>query len=99
VITNIMFLLLGGMLGAMAMALVTFNRSEPDEDDSELLDFITRNDLGLSVIKHDAAPAMWGVTTPQPVKIIGSLHHDPRDALQDAMVAMLEKEPEDATRV
>lgn len=93
-ITNIMFLLLGGMLGAMAMALVTFNRSEPDdEDDTEMLDFMSRNDLGLSVIKHDAAPAMWGVTTPQPVKIIGGLHHDPRGALQDAMVVMLEKEP------
>ena len=33
------------------------------------------------------------VTTPSPVKMIGGLSHDPREAVSGAMVPMLEKEP------
>lgn len=86
--------LLGATLGASAMALVSYNRSQDDDaEDCEMLDFLSRNELGLSVIKNGTLPAMWGVTSAQPVKIIGALSHDPRDALTGAMVLMLEKEP------
>ena len=87
-------LLLGGTLGAIAMALVSHNRSQDDDaEDCEMLDFLSRNELGLSVIKNPGAPAMWAVTTPSPVKMIGGLSHDPREAVSGTMVLMLEKEP------
>ena len=94
-IANTLFLLLGVLLGVAIMALVSINR-EPDDDDdedAEMFDFMTRHDLGLSVIKRNGGAAMWGVTTAAPVKMIGTLEHDPRDAISGAMAVMLEKEP------
>lgn len=92
-IANTLFLLLGVLLGIAIMALVSINREPDDDEDTELLDFMTRNDLGLSVIKQDGGSAMWGVTTAAPVKMVGALAHDPRDALSQAAVLMPEKEP------
>ena len=93
-IANTLFLLLGVLLGVAIMALVSINR-EPDDDDedAEMFDFMTRHDLGLSVIKQNGGAAMWGVTTAAPVKMIGGLEHDPRDAISGAMTVMLDKEP------
>ena len=92
-IANTLFLLLGVLLGVAIMALVSINR-EPDDDDedAEMFDFMTRHDLGLSVIKQNGGAAMWGVTTAAPVKMVGALEHDPRDAISGAMTVMLEKE-------
>lgn len=89
-IANILFMLLGALLGIAAMALVQINRTENYDEptDSEMFDFITRNDLGLSVIKRGDSLAMWGVTTAIPVKCIGALMDDPRDAVIGAMELM-----------
>lgn len=91
----VLWFFIGATLGAIAMSLVTLSRSQDDDEveDTELLDFMTRNDLGLSVIKQGGGSAMWGVTTAAPVKMVGTLAHDPRDALSQAAVLMLEKEP------
>ena len=89
----VLWFFIGATLGAITMALVSINREPDDDEDTELLDFMTRNDLGLSVIKQDGGSAMWGVTTAAPVKMVGTLVHDPRDALSQAAVLMLEKEP------
>jgi len=91
-IANTIFLLLGVLLGIAIMALVSINREPDDDEDAEMFDFMTRHDLGLSVIKHNGGAAMWGVTTAAPVKMVGALEHDPRDAISGAMTAMLEKE-------
>lgn len=92
-IANTLFLLLGVLLGVAIMALVSINRESDDDEDAEMFDFMTRHDLGLSVIKQNGGAAMWGVTTAAPVKMIGALGHDPRDAISGAMTMMLEKEP------
>lgn len=99
ILTHLAVFFLGALLGVAILAIVSINKPEPDDDDgeltdSELLDFMTRNDLGLSVIKQAGATAMWGVTTAMPVKVIGALNDDPRGALAQAAGLLLEKDQE-----
>ena len=57
-IANTLFLLLGVLLGVAIMALVSINREPDDDEDAEMFDFMTRHDLGLSVIKQNGGAAM-----------------------------------------
>lgn len=88
-------LLAGAFLGVVAMAIVFMSRPiDPegeDNDDTELLDFVFRNDMGLHVIQQGDGAVMWGMATSNPLRRIGELAYDPRTAIENAMAAM---EPE-----
>jgi hypothetical protein len=87
VIANILFILLGTFIGIAVMALVSINRYSED-DDSELLDFMTRNDLGLTVV-HDGDKISWAVVSGTPaMRVIGDVLPDPREAIASAQAVM-----------
>ena len=86
-IANILFVLLGTFIGIAVMALVSVNRN-PEDEDSELLDFMTRHDLGLTLVR-DGGNTSWAVVTGAPaVRVIGDVLPDPREAIASALVVL-----------
>lgn len=89
--THGMSLLAGAFIGVVVVALCTMARPiDPldveDDPDTELLDFLFRNDLSLLTIQQNGGSVMWGVS--QGMRRIGDLAFDPRTAVENAMLAM-----------